>query len=103
MPLGLAHDGASRHDSKLLAETLDSIPIERPKPSRRRPQGLCLDRGYDYAALRETVAERGFTPHIRRRGEEIQLKQDKTATGRSSSAGRRKPTTTSPCSSTPAA
>ena len=70
----MAHDGANRHDSKLLASTLDSIPITRPKPSKQRPQGLCLDRGYDYAAVRETVAERGFTPHIRRRGEEIQLK-----------------------------
>lgn len=70
----MAHDGANRHDSKLLAETLDSIPIKRPRPSRRRPQGLCLDRGYDYASVREAVAERGFTPHIRSRGEEIKLK-----------------------------
>lgn len=70
----MAHDGANRHDSKLLAATLDSIPIERPEPSEQRPQGLCLDRGYDYQAVRETVAERGFTPHIRTRGEEIKLK-----------------------------
>ena len=74
MPIGLAHDGANRHDSKLLASTLDSIPIRRPRPSRRRPQRLCLDRGYDYQAVRETLAERGFTPHIRSRGEEIKLK-----------------------------
>ena len=70
----MAHDGANRHDSKLLASTLDSIPIRRPRPSRRRPQRLCLDRGYDYAAVRELVAERGYTPHIRTRGEEIKLK-----------------------------
>jgi putative transposase len=70
----LAHDGANRHDSKLLAETLDSIPIERPRPSKQRPQGLCLDRGYDHASVRELVGERGFTPHIRTRGEEIKLK-----------------------------
>jgi putative transposase len=74
VPIGLAHDGANRHDSKLLASTLDSIPIRRPRPSKRRPQGLCLDRGYDYQAVREAVAERGFTPHIRTRGEEIKLK-----------------------------
>jgi putative transposase len=70
----LAHDGANRHDSRLLDSTLDSIPIERPKPSEQQPQGLCLDRGYDYESVRELVAERGFTPHIRTRGEEIKLK-----------------------------
>ena len=35
---------------------------------------MCLDRGYDYAAVRELVAERRYTPHIRTRGEEIALK-----------------------------
>ena len=25
---------------------------------------LCLDRGYDYAACRETAVARGYTPHI---------------------------------------
>jgi putative transposase len=70
----LAHDGANRHDSKLLAATLDSVPIPRPRPTKRRPQRLCLDRGYDYAPVRKTVAEHGFTPHIRSRGEEIKLK-----------------------------
>jgi hypothetical protein len=70
----LAHDGANRHDSKLLAATLDSIPIERPEPTREQPQGLCLDRGYDYDSVRNLVAERRFTPHIRARGEEIKLK-----------------------------
>jgi putative transposase len=70
----LAHDGANRHDSRLLAPTLDSIPIERPTSSEQQPQGLCLDRGYDYESVRELAAERGFAPHIRTRGEEIELK-----------------------------
>jgi putative transposase len=70
----LAHDGANRHDSKLLAATLDSIPIERPEPTEQAPQGLCLDRGYDYHSTRETATARGFTPHVRSRGEEIKLK-----------------------------
>jgi putative transposase len=67
-------DGANRHDSKLLAATLDSVPIPRPRSSKRRPQRLCLDRGFDYASVRETAAERSFTPHIRTRGEEVKLK-----------------------------
>ena len=74
MPVGLAHDGANRHDSKLLAETLDSIPIERPPVSAEHPQALLLDRGYDYSNVRELVGLRGFEAHIRTRGEEIALK-----------------------------
>ena len=59
---------------KLLAATLDSIPVPRPKPTRRRPQRLCLDRGYDYASVREVVGCRDYSPHIRTRGEELRLK-----------------------------
>jgi hypothetical protein len=50
---------------------LDSIPIERPEPTPEHPQGLCLDRGYDYPDAAEAAIARGFTPHIRSRGEEI--------------------------------
>jgi len=70
----LAHDGANRHDSKLLAATLDSVPIERPAPTPDQPQRLCLDRGYDYQSVRELVDGLGYTAHIRSRGEEIKLK-----------------------------
>jgi len=34
---------------------------------------MCLDKGYDYDEVRETLAEFGFTAHIRARGEEAQL------------------------------
>jgi putative transposase len=40
-------------------------------PSEAHPQGLCLDKGYDYAEVRELAAEFGFTLHLRTRGEEI--------------------------------
>jgi putative transposase len=69
----LAHDGANRHDSKLLATTLDSIPIKRPKPSKNRPQGLCLDRAYEWSCD-EVISERDYTPHIRSRADEISQK-----------------------------
>ena len=59
---------------KLLEPTLDSIPIARPAPSEQSPQGLCLDRGYDYDCAREAAIARGFTPHVRTRGEEMRLK-----------------------------
>jgi putative transposase len=35
---------------------------------------LCLDRGYDYPDIRELVLAQRFVPHIRARGEEIDLK-----------------------------
>jgi putative transposase len=74
IPVGLAVDGANRHDMKLVEATLDSIPadVERPTPTADAPQGLCLDKGYDYDEVREIVEEFGFTAHIRTRGEEAQ-------------------------------
>jgi putative transposase len=71
VPVGIAHEGANRHDQKLLDTTLCSIPIGRPKPTPEAPQGLCLDRGYDAPPIYELAIEHGFTPHIRTRGEEI--------------------------------
>ena len=65
----MAIDGANRHDMKLVEATLASIPVERPEPTAAEPQGLCLDKGYDYDEVRELVAECGFTAHIRVRGE----------------------------------
>jgi transposase len=58
---------------KLVRETLDSIPVERPQPTPKALQNLCLDTGdtgYDYDEVRETVRDFGFTAHIRARGEE---------------------------------
>jgi putative transposase len=74
VPIGLAHDGANRQDQPLLEPTLDSIPIERPGPTAEQPQGLSLDRGYDSPPIRALAIKRGYTPHIRARGEEIELK-----------------------------
>ena len=72
VPVGLAVEGANRHDKKLAEATLESIPVDRPEPTEDRPQGLCLDKGYDYDDIRELVAEFGFTAHSRARGEEAQ-------------------------------
>ena len=70
MPLGIAVDGANRHDVTLVQDTLASIPVERPAATADRPQGMCMDKAYDSEAVRDFLAERGFTPHIRSRGEE---------------------------------
>lgn len=62
---------------KLVDETLTSIVVERPQPTVEDPQNLCLDAGYDYDQVRDTVQEFGFTAHIRSRSAEAQdLKQE---------------------------
>ncbi len=70
VPVGLTVAGANRHDMKLTRATLESLVVPRPEPTTERPQGLCLDKGYDYQEVRDLVAEFGFTAHIRARGEE---------------------------------
>jgi len=79
VPVGLAVEGANRNDFKMMQATLESIPVKRPKPTRKKPQGLCLDKGYDYDEARNLAKEFGYTAHIRTRGEEAQAL--KRATG----------------------
>ncbi len=78
LPIGVAIAGANMNDFKMARETLESVPLDRPKPTRRRPQGLCLDKGYDYDEVRALAREFGYTAHIRSRGEEAQLIKRKT-------------------------
>ena len=63
VPIGLAQAGANRNDHKLPKETLDSLPIERPTPTKEAPQGLCLDKAYDNQETRELVGLRVYPPH----------------------------------------
>ena len=68
IPLAVAVAGANRHDMKLAEPTLESIVIERPKPTKKHPQNLCLDKAYDFPEVDELVADWGYTGHIARRG-----------------------------------
>jgi transposase len=72
VPIGLAVDGANRNDFKMARATLESIPVARPEPTPDAPQGLCLDKGYDYDEVRDLAKEFLYTAHIRARGEEAQ-------------------------------
>ena len=56
VPIGLAVGGANINDFKLLRETLQSVPIERPEPTPEGPQGMSLDKGYDYPEVEQTLA-----------------------------------------------
>ncbi len=73
LPLAIILDGANRHDIKLLQSTLEHIVIDRPEATSENPQHLCMDAGYTGST--ELVEARGYTAHIRPRGEEKKEKQ----------------------------
>ena len=80
IPLGVVVDGANRHDSKLLAATLDGIVVARPASAEQQPscqqpqQHLCLDAGYDSESAREEALSRGYEPHFRPSGNAPELR-----------------------------
>jgi putative transposase len=61
---------ANVNDHKLLEQTLNSIVVERPKPTSANPQHPCLDKGYDNQMSRQIVKKHRYIDHIRRIGEE---------------------------------
>jgi transposase len=73
IPLSIVVAGANRHDMKLTRSTLEDVEVKRPEPTNEHPQGLCLDKGYDYNEVRALAKEFGFTAHIVPRGKEAQM------------------------------
>jgi transposase len=69
VPVGLAVGGANCPDYKLAQETIKSVPVKRPEPTKVRPQNICADKGYDYAEIDELLATFKFTIHIPRKGQ----------------------------------
>jgi putative transposase len=67
-PLSLIVAGANRHDVKLLAQTLDAIVVRRPRPTKLRPQNLCLDKGYAGKPAEKEIRQRGYIPHVPKKG-----------------------------------
>ena len=82
VPVGAVIDAANRNDHKLMRGTIEAILVRRPKPTRRRPQHLCLDKGYDYDEPRALAQEFAFTLHLRSRGEEAWAKRHARAKAR---------------------
>ncbi len=71
-PLGVTLSGANRHDSRMLAPTLDAVPgvrHGRGRP-RRRPTKLHADKAYDNRRCRAECRARSVKPRIARRGVE---------------------------------
>ena len=69
-PLSVVVAGANVVDAKLLDQTIEAIVVDRPKPTQKKPQHLCLDKGYDNPSGKAAVEKHQYTSHIRRIGEE---------------------------------
>jgi hypothetical protein len=67
IPLGIASAPANRHDSPLLAPTLQAAAdhLDSKLPGER---ACHLDAGYDSRPTRQTLSELGFDGHIARKG-----------------------------------
>jgi putative transposase len=76
IPIAVVVAGAKRHAMKLLAATLDAAVLKRPEPMEEAPHHGCLDKGDDSDACRDEVESRGYSPHIRSRGEEEQARRE---------------------------
>jgi putative transposase len=62
VPLGLVVSGANTPDSRLLAATLQTIPIDRPPATSE--QHLCLDKGYSGEPCARVAEDASYTLHV---------------------------------------
>ncbi len=75
IPLGVITAPANRHDSPLLADTLDAV-VEALGPLPERAS-VHLDRGYDSDLTRERLADRGLIGAISEKGKPAPLQAAK--------------------------
>ncbi len=73
VPLGIIADAANRHDMKMTKSTLQNVVIDKPEPTIKSKQHMCMDKGYDYPEVYELLEEYGYTIHIRSKGEENKI------------------------------
>ena len=70
VPLSVSVDAANRHDMKMTKSTLQNVVINKPEPTIKSKQHMCMDKGYDYPEVYELLEDYGYTIHVRLRGEE---------------------------------
>lgn len=75
VPLAVGLSAANTHDSQLLEQLVDAVPVVigprgRLGRPRKRPTKQHADKGYDFPTCRRTLRRRGISPRIARRGVE---------------------------------
>ena len=70
VPLSIIVTAANRHDITQLVPTLDASSFRVRPWHRARGQHLCADAGFIGAAAMQEMRNRGYTPHVRPRGDE---------------------------------
>lgn len=73
VPLSIVVTGANRHDVTQLAAVLDGRVASPPEGT---VQNLCADKGYTGKPAKEIMEKRGYVPHVKQRGEEIEAKKN---------------------------
>lgn len=81
-PLAVLLTEGQRHDSTQLEALLDAIrvPRRRGRP-RKRPNQLCLDRGYSYERCRQVLRRRGLRHVIPTRKDQREQRRKKGSAG----------------------
>lgn len=73
VPLSIVVTGANRHDVTQLAAVLDGRVVSPPEGT---VQNLCADKGYAGEPAKRIMKKRGYVPHVKQRGEEIEAKKN---------------------------
>jgi transposase len=76
VPIGIAIEGANRHDMKMTEITLESQRIVPSETEAGKVRNLCLDKGYDYEEVREILKAWGYVGHIPPRDERERIIHD---------------------------
>lgn len=64
IPLAIVVALANRHVMKLFEATLEAQPMGPADLTTDRSRPLCLDRGYDYQAIRQILDDWGYVGHV---------------------------------------
>lgn len=74
--MGVAIEGANRHDMKMTEATLASQRIIPVDSNEKWLRNLCLDKGYDYEEVRQILIDWQYVGHIPPRDERERIIHD---------------------------
>ena len=61
IPLSIVITAANTHDMKVAIYVLDNIIVKRPSSKiNKERQDLCLDKGYDFREIENSVIKKGY-------------------------------------------